>query len=117
MNYFEYKHDQLHAEDIPIAELASRFGTPFYVYSARTLKRHFRVFDEAFAGTDHLTCFAMKALSNLSILKLFVSLGAGFDIVSVGEWMRARGVGAAPEKIVFWGVEKTKKKIAAAKRA
>ena len=114
MNYFEYKHDQLYAEDIPIAELARRFGTPFYVYSARTLKRHFRVFDEAFAGTDHLTCFAMKALSNLSILKLFASMGAGFDIVSVGELMRCLRVGADPGKIVFSGVGKTDEEIAAA---
>src|SRR5215472_13853371 len=117
MNYFEYKHDQLHAEDIPIAELASRFGTPFYVYSARTLKRHFRVFDEAFSGTDHLTCFAMKALSNLSILKLFASIGVGFDIVSVGELMRCLHVGADPGKIVFSGVGKTDEEIEAALKA
>jgi len=114
MNYFEYQHDQLYAEDIPIAELARRFGTPFYVYSARTLKRHFRVFDEAFASTDHLICFAMKALSNLSILKLFASMGAGFDIVSVGELMRCLHVGADPGKIVFSGVGKTDEEIAAA---
>jgi diaminopimelate decarboxylase len=117
MNYFEYKNDQLYAEDIAVAELARRFGTPFYVYSARTLKRHFRVFDEAFAGTDHLTCFAMKALSNLSILKLFASMGAGFDIVSVGELMRCLQVGADPAKIVFSGVGKTDEEIAAALKA
>jgi diaminopimelate decarboxylase len=117
MNYFEYKNDQLYAEDIPVAELARRFGTPFYVYSARTLKRHFRVFDEAFAGTDHLTCFAMKALSNLSILKLFASMGSGFDIVSVGELMRCLQVGADPAKIVFSGVGKTDQEIAAALKA
>src|SRR5215468_1544818 len=117
MNYFEYKNDQLYAEDIPIAELARRFGTPFYVYSARTLKRHFRVFDEAFAGTDHLICFAMKALSNLSILKLFASMGSGFDIVSVGELMRCLRAGADPRKIVFSGVGKTDEEIAAALEA
>jgi diaminopimelate decarboxylase len=117
MNYFEYKNDQLYAEDIPVAELARRFGTPAYVYSARTLKRHFRVFDEAFAGTDHLTCFAMKALSNLSILKLFASMGSGFDIVSVGELMRCLQVGADPAKIVFSGVGKTDQEIAAALKA
>lgn len=114
MNYFEYKNDQLYAEDASIAELADRFGTPFYVYSARTLKRHFRVFDEAFAGTDHLVCFAMKALSNLSILKLFASMGSGFDIVSVGELMRCLRIGADPRKIVFSGVGKTDEEIAAA---
>ena len=117
MNYFEYRNDQLCAEEVPLAELAHRFGTPFYVYSARTLRRHFRVFDEAFAGTDHLVCYAMKALSNLSILKLFSSMGAGFDIVSGGELMRCLEVGADPRKIVFSGVGKTDEEIAAALEA
>src|SRR5215467_1467733 len=117
MNYFEYRNDQLYAEDVPIADLAHRIKTPFFVYSARTLRRHFRVFDEAFAGTDHLICYAMKALSNLSILKLFASMGAGFDIVSVGELMRCLRVGADPGKIVFSGVGKTDEEIAAALEA
>jgi diaminopimelate decarboxylase len=102
---------------VPLADLARRFNTPFFVYSARTLRRHFRVFDEAFAGTDHLICYAMKALSNLSILKLFASMGAGFDIVSVGELMRCLRVGADPRKIVFSGVGKTDEEIAAALEA
>lgn len=114
MHYFEYRNDELFAEDVPMRELAGRFGTPFYVYSARTLRRHFRVFDEAFAGTDHLICYAMKALSNLSILKLFASMGAGFDIVSGGELMRCLRAGADPRKIVFSGVGKTDDEIAAA---
>ena len=117
MNYFEYRNDQLYAEDVAMADLAARVGTPFYVYSARTLRRHYRVFDEAFAGTDHLVCYAMKALSNLSILKLFASMGAGFDIVSVGELMRCLRVGADPKKIVFSGVGKTDEEIAAALEA
>jgi diaminopimelate decarboxylase len=117
MNYFEYKHDHLYAEGIALSELARRFGTPLYVYSARTLRRHFRVFDEAFAGTDHLVCYAMKALSNLSILKLFAGMGSGFDIVSVGELMRCLKVGADPRKIVFSGVGKTDEEIAAALEA
>jgi diaminopimelate decarboxylase len=117
MNYFEYKNDQLYAEDIAVADLAKQFGTPLYVYSARTLRRHFRVFDEAFAGTDHLICFAMKALSNLSILKLFASMGSGFDIVSGGELMRCLRAGADPAKIVFSGVGKTDEEIAAALEA
>ena len=117
MNYFEYRTEQLHAEDVPLADLAARVGTPFYVYSARTLRRHYRVFDEAFAGTDHLVCYAMKALSNLSILKLFASMGAGFDIVSVGELMRCLRIGADPKKIVFSGVGKTDEEIAAALEA
>src|SRR5208282_6237278 len=114
MNYFEYKNDQLYAEDVPVADLAQRFGTPFYVYSTRTLRRHYRVMDEAFAGTDHLICYAMKALSNLSILKMFASMGSGFDIVSVGEMMRCLRAGADPRKIVFSGVGKTDEEIAAA---
>jgi len=114
MHYFEYRNDELYAEDVPMLELARRFGTPFYVYSARTLRRHYRVFDEAFAGTDHLICYAMKALSNLSILKLFASMGSGFDIVSVGEMMRCLRAGADPRKIVFSGVGKADEEIAAA---
>ncbi|MGH7813237.1 MAG: diaminopimelate decarboxylase [Candidatus Binataceae bacterium] len=114
MNYFDYRDDRLFAEEVPIADLARRFGTPLYVYSARTLRRHFRVFDEAFAGTDRLVCYAMKALSNLSILKLFADLGAGFDIVSGGELMRCLKAGADPKKIVFSGVGKTDEEIAAA---
>ena len=117
MNYFEYKNDQLYAEDIAVADLARRFGTPLYVYSTRTLRRHFRVFDEAFAGTDHLICFAMKALSNLSILKLFASMGSGFDIVSGGELKRCLRAGADAGKIVFSGVGKTDEEIEAALKA
>jgi diaminopimelate decarboxylase len=114
MNYFTYHNDQLHAEDVPLSELAARHGTPLYVYSARTLRRHFRILSEAFAGTDSLICFAMKALSNLSILKLFTDLGAGFDIVSAGELMRCLKAGADPRKIVFSGVGKTDVEIEAA---
>jgi diaminopimelate decarboxylase len=117
MHYFDYRDDELFAEDVPIAELARRHGTPFYLYSARTLRRHFRVFDEAFAGTDHLICYAMKALSNLSILALFASMGSGFDIVSGGELARCIRAGADPAKIVFSGVGKTDEEIAAALQA
>jgi diaminopimelate decarboxylase len=111
MNYFNYRDNQLYAEEIPVAELARRDGTPLYIYSARTLRRHFRVMDEAFTGTDHLICFAMKALSNLSILKLYGDMGAGFDIVSVGELKRCLMAGADPRKIVFSGVGKTDEEI------
>ncbi|MGH8011111.1 MAG: diaminopimelate decarboxylase, partial [Candidatus Binataceae bacterium] len=116
MNYFNYKANQLCAEDVAVSELAARLGTPLYIYSARTLRRHFRVLNEAFAHTDHLICFAMKALSNLSILKLFGDMGAGFDIVSVGELMRCLAAGADPRKIVFSGVGKTDGEIEAALR-
>ncbi len=117
MNYFTYRDNQLHAEDVALGELAARLGTPLYVYSARTLRRHFRVLADAFKGTDSLICFAMKALSNLSVLKLFNELGAGFDIVSVGELMRCLKAGADAGKIVFSGVGKTDEEIEAALRA
>jgi diaminopimelate decarboxylase len=117
MNYFTYKDNRLFAEDVAIGDLAARLGTPLYVYSARTLRRHYRVLSEAFKGTDSLICFAMKALSNLSILKLFGDLGAGFDIVSVGELMRCLRAGADPGKIVFSGVGKTDEEIEAALKA
>ena len=117
MNYFTYKDNQLFAEDVAVSDLAARLGTPLYIYSARTLRRHYRVLSEAFKGTDHLICFAMKALSNLSILKLFGDLGAGFDIVSVGELMRCLRAGANPGKIVFSGVGKTDEEIEAALKA
>ncbi|MGA2409258.1 MAG: diaminopimelate decarboxylase [Candidatus Binataceae bacterium] len=114
MNYFTYKDNQLFAEDVAVADLAGRFGTPLYIYSARTLRRHYRVMDEAFKGVDHLICFAMKALSNLSILKLYGDMGSGFDIVSVGELKRCLHAGADPGKIVFSGVGKTDEEIEAA---
>jgi len=114
MHYFAYRDNQLFAEDVTIEDIVERVGTPVYVYSAATLRRHFRVFDEAFAGTDHLICYAMKALSNLSILKLFGSMGSGFDIVSVGELHRCLRAGADPKKIVFSGVGKTDEEIGAA---
>jgi diaminopimelate decarboxylase len=117
MDYFDYKHGRLFAEDVPVSEIAERVGTPVYVYSARTLRRHFRVVRDAFKGTDTLVCFAMKALSNLSILKLFSDLGAGFDIVSVGELMRCLKAGADPSKIVFSGVGKTDSEIETALNA
>ena len=114
MNYFAYKDNRLFAEEVALSDLAARFGTPFYVYSTRTLRRHYRVMDEAFAGTDHLICYAMKALSNLSVLKLFAAMGSGFDIVSVGELMRCLKAGADPRKIVFSGVGKTDEELKAA---
>ncbi len=117
MNYFTYKEGQLYAEDVPIKKLAARLGTPFYVYSSRTLRRHFRVLKEAFAGAEHLICFAVKALSNLSILGLFASMGSGFDVVSAGELMRCIRAGADPKKIVFSGVGKTDEEIRVALEA
>lgn len=114
MNYFAYRQDELFAEEVPVRELAARFGTPLYVYSARTLSRHYRVLSAAFAGADVMICYAVKALSSLSVLALFASLGSGFDIVSGGELMRCLRAGADPKKIVFSGVGKTDEEIAAA---
>ena len=117
MNYFAYKNERLFAEDVAVSEVAERVGTPVYIYSARTLRRHFRVMREAFRASDTIICFAMKALSNLSILRLFSDLGAGFDIVSAGELMRCLKAGAEPAKIVFSGVGKRDDEIEAALNA
>jgi diaminopimelate decarboxylase len=117
MNQFEYRDNQLFAEDVPVREIAERYGTPCYIYSADTFRRQYRTMDQVFAGVDHTICFAMKALSNLSVLRLFARLGAGFDIVSGGELDRCLRVGADPSKIVFSGVGKTDDEINAAHSA
>jgi diaminopimelate decarboxylase len=106
MHYFQYKDGQLHAEDIPVADLAAEYGTPLYIYSASTLKRHFKAFDSAFDGIPHLTCYSVKANSNLSVLKILAAEGAGTDIVSGGELFRALRAGVDPKKIVYSGVGK-----------
>jgi diaminopimelate decarboxylase len=107
MDHFLYRNGMLHAEDVPLAEIAAEVGTPFYCYSTATLTRHFRLFDEALAGMDHLVCYAMKAASNQAILKTLADLGAGMDVVSGGEYARARAAGVPGERIVFSGVGKT----------
>jgi diaminopimelate decarboxylase len=106
MNHFQYRDNVLHAEDVPLSRLADEVGTPLYVYSAATLKRHYLAFEEAFAGLDHLVCYSVKANSNLAVMNLLASLGAGMDIVSGGELHRAVAAGADPSKIVFSGVGK-----------
>jgi len=108
MDHFIYKDGVLHAEDVPVAEIAAAVGTPFYVYSAATLARHFRVFDEALHGMDHLVCYAVKANSNVAVLKVLGDLGAGMDVVSVGEYLRAKAAGVPGERIVFSGIGKTR---------
>jgi diaminopimelate decarboxylase len=114
MNHFEYRDGALYAEDVAIADIAAAVGTPFYCYSTATLTRHFRVFREALAGLDTLVCYAMKANSNLAVLKTLVAEGAGMDVVSEGELRRALAAGCPPEKIVFSGVAKTAREIALA---
>ncbi|MEP4036852.1 diaminopimelate decarboxylase [Pseudophaeobacter sp.] len=111
MDHFLYRDGALYAEDVPVAEIAAAVGTPFYVYSTATLLRHFRLFDEALEGMDHLVCYAMKAASNQAILKTLAQAGAGMDVVSQGEYMRAKAAGVPGDKIVFSGVGKTMEEI------
>ncbi len=111
MDHFLYRDGALFAEDVPVADIAAAVGTPFYVYSSATLLRHFRLFDEALEGMDHLVCFAMKAASNQAILKTLAQAGAGMDVVSQGEYLRAKAAGVPGDKIVFSGVGKTHEEI------
>ncbi len=106
MDHFTYRNGELHAEDVPVAEIARRFGTPAYVYSRATLERHYRAYDEALSGRPHLVCYAVKANSNLAVLNVLARLGAGFDIVSAGELERVLRAGGDAGKVVFSGVGK-----------
>jgi len=114
MHHFAYRDGVLHAEDVSIAELAHEVGTPFYCYSTATLERHYRVMAEAFAGTDHMICYAMKANSNQAVIKTMAQMGAGMDVVSEGELRRALAAGVPARKIVFSGVGKTAREMALA---
>ena len=107
MRHFDYRDGVLHAEAVNLSAVADAVGTPFYCYSTATLERHYRVFTEAFAGTDHLVCYAMKANSNQSVLRTLAKLGAGADVVSGGELKRALAAGIPADKILFSGVGKT----------
>lgn len=111
MHHFHYVSDSLYCEHVPLERIAEEVGTPCYVYSHATLVHHFKVFDGAFSSVEHYTCFAAKANSNIAILSLFGSLGAGVDIVSGGELYRARKAGIPAEKIVYSGVGKSVKEI------
>ncbi|MFT3690425.1 diaminopimelate decarboxylase [Paenirhodobacter sp.] len=111
MDHFLYRNGILHAEDVPIPEIVAAVGTPVYVYSAATLTRHFRLFDEALGEMPHLVCFAIKSNSNLAVLKLLGDLGAGMDVVSGGEYLRAKAAGVPGDRIVFSGVGKTRDEI------
>ncbi|OOY09851.1 diaminopimelate decarboxylase [Thioclava sp. F36-7] len=112
MDHFLYRDGVLHAEDVPIPEIAAAVGTPFYVYSTATLERHFKLFEEALGWTDHLICFAIKSNSNLAVLKVLGDLAAGMDVVSGGEYRRARAAGVPGDRVVFSGVGKTREEIA-----
>jgi len=106
MDHFQYQEHHLYAEEVPVANIAARFGTPCYVYSRATLERHWRAFDTAFGHHPHLICFAVKANSNLAVLDVLARLGSGFDIVSVGELERVLAAGGDPAKVIFSGVGK-----------
>ena len=111
MDHFLYRDGALYAEDVAISEIAAAVGTPFYVYSTATLLRHFRLFDEALEGMEHLVCYAMKANSNQAVLQTLAQAGAGMDVVSGGEYRRARAAGVPGDRIVFSGVGKTAEEI------
>ncbi|MDX1252436.1 MAG: diaminopimelate decarboxylase [Gammaproteobacteria bacterium] len=106
MDHFSYRNGALHAEDADLAQIAATHGTPCYVYSRATIERHWHAFDRAFAGHDHLVCYAVKANSNLAVLNVLARLGSGFDIVSGGELERVLAAGGDPAKVVFSGVGK-----------
>ncbi len=117
MDYFNYKDNQLFAEDVPVSKIAAQQGTPCYIYSRATLERHWKAFDQAFKDHPHLICYAVKANSNLAVLNILARLGSGFDIVSLGELERVLAAGGSADKIVFSGVGKREDEIQAALKA
>lgn len=117
MHHFHYQDNELYCEEVPVSAIAAKVGTPFYLYSSATLSHHYQVFDAAFHGFPHQICFAVKANSNLAILRLLARQGAGADIVSGGELHRALAAGVDPGKIVYSGVGKRPEEIRAALKA
>ena len=114
MDFFQYKNNQLMAENLPVKQLAEQFGTPLYVYSRATLERHWHAFNNAFGEHPHLVCFAVKSNPNIAILNVMAKLGSGFDIVSQGELERVLAAGGDAAKVVFSGVAKSRQEIARA---
>ena len=114
MDFFQYKNNQLMAENLPVKQLAEQFGTPLYIYSKATLERHWHAFDNAFGEHPHLVCFAVKSNPNIAILNIMAKLGSGFDIVSQGELERVLAAGGNAGKVVFSGVAKSRQEIARA---
>src|SRR5580658_829653 len=114
MHHFHYRDGVLHAEAVDLVVLADAVGTPFYCYASATIERHYRVFAGAFADVDALVCYAMKANSNQAVIATLARLGAGADVVSGGELLRARAAGISAEKIMFSGVGKTESELALA---
>jgi len=111
LDHFLYKNGHLHAENVALRDIAVSVGTPFYCYSSATLTRHYTLFTEALSPLPHLVCFAVKSNSNIAVLKLLGDLGAGMDVVSAGEYLRAKAAGVAGERIVFSGVGKTREEM------
>lgn len=111
MNHFEYKNNQLFAEEVAIADIIEQYGTPAYVYSRATLERHWHAFNNAFGSHPHLVCFAVKSNSNIALLNVMARLGSGFDIVSQGELERVLAAGGEASKVVFSGVAKSHSEI------
>src|SRR6266508_76623 len=111
MNHFHYRNGEMFAEEVPLKHIAREVSTPAYIYSLATLKRHYKVFDQAFVKVPHIVCFSVKANSNLALLRTFAKEGSGFDIVSGGELFRALKAGGDPKKIVFSGVGKKRQEI------
>ena len=114
MDHFDYQADQLFAEDVALSDISQQVGSPTYVYSRATIERHWRAFDDAFAGLPHCVCYAVKANSNIAVLNVLARLGSGFDIVSGGELARVLAAGGSADKVVFSGVGKTKAEISEA---
>ncbi|MGB7263779.1 MAG: diaminopimelate decarboxylase [Albidovulum sp.] len=114
MDHFLYRDGALYAEDVALSEIAAAVGTPFYVYSSATLERHYRLFEEALSGLPHLVCYAMKSNSNLAVIRTLAALGAGMDVVSIGEYLKAKAAGVPGDRIVFSGVGKTRAEMRAA---
>ncbi len=114
MDFFQYKNNQLMAENLPVKQLAEQFGTPLYVYSRATLERHWHAFNNAFGEHPHLVCFAVKSNPNIAILNVMAKLGSGFDIVSQGELERVLAAGGDAAKVVFSGIAKSRQEIARA---
>lgn len=116
MDHFHYHNDELYAEQVSVASIAQKYGTPCYIYSRATLEHHWRVFDEAFSGLNHRICFAVKANSNIAVLNILARAGAAFDIVSGGELTRVIHAKGDPKKVIFSGIGKSETEIAYALR-
>lgn len=114
MDFFNYRENQLFAEDVAVEDIVSEYGSPCYIYSRATFEKHWKAFDQAFGERPHIICYAVKANSNIAILNILARLNSGFDIVSLGEMERVLAAGGNPKNIVFSGVGKRKDEIIAA---